>query len=331
MPEYSVELRCELPQTYLAIVSYLLRNMTDVGMVSIHETQSQDIGPDMEESESAEIEVGDGDDQNTSATQTSLGLEFHISKYVRTASTPRNQIPVRIDLKGQSDLLEYPGIDRWDVAITFGKVEVAWITAFRIDCEVCWDLYHDVYDCGDTLEIERIAEVIESVYPSHGPFFEYDEEAEYRPDYHGWQILTLEMVWVDEYWRGRRIGPSLVAYLASVLDTGTVFLRPAAQRWIVGTDGKHFLTWDEPQPDAHADARVRWAFRRAGYKSIGGGVWEGQHASEDQQRAEELFSRLEVELQGAPAKEWYRQRRRRRPATEPGVSDSVAASLHRRR
>lgn len=124
-------------------------------------------------------------------------------------------------------------------------------------------------------------------------------------------ILIAADVVVDGFWRGGRLGPALVFLSADLLRADAVFLSPYALATRIGDDGRCYSSYEAPRPGKPAQAKVRSAWRRAGFRALEDGVVWTPTTSEQVARAHAHLERVSEAAATAHARAWWRRRVRR--------------------
>lgn len=81
-------------------------------------------------------------------------------------------------------------------------------------------------------------------------------------------ILIGDLMVVDPYWRGHRIGPALLDWVAHQLRSEFIFLAPADVPTRRDPRGHVIHDFDRPRGGPEGLAKVRKVWRRAGYRKL---------------------------------------------------------------
>ena len=134
-------------------------------------------------------------------------------------------------------------------------------------------------------------------------------------DVHAWSphptTVIADLVTVDPMWRGLRLGPAVVLFAAGVMRADSVALLPAALKTRLAPNGSSVVDWTRPRGDADALAKVRSAWRRAGFRKLGDDVVWRPEAGGPQEGAWKALPVVERRLDTTEGRAWYRRRLRR--------------------
>lgn len=223
----------------------------------------------------------------------------------------QGDVSLHVSLRHRAQIFNWdgsPGIEFWRLELLAiprlnpeGSIEVAVADLVRVDNNVCWEtsleLDHLDYDLG------MIGGAIATGW----------RILESLSIYGGADSTTLiaELVIVDPYWRGRRLGPSLVLLGADLLRADAVFLMPAALKTHFGSDGRLNADYDRRRGSADDLARVRKAWKRSGFRVLNSGVVFRAAPDDHGKAARTRISSFERVLQTSSGRRWFRRRANR--------------------
>lgn len=133
------------------------------------------------------------------------------------------------------------------------------------------------------------------------------------------RILIAADVVVDKYWRGLRLGPSLVFLGAALLGADAVFLSPVALPTRLSTEGVCHSDYYMRRDGAVAQRRVESSWRRAGFRRLRDGVVWAENSDDKAAAARKCVTELETVAMTAHARAWWRRRSQRRAAAMGSV------------
>lgn len=120
---------------------------------------------------------------------------------------------------------------------------------------------------------------------------------------------------VDKFWRGKRLGPSLVLYAAELLRTDAIFLTPFGLHTRLNAQGECYTDYWTPRPGPEVQKKVKQAWRNAGFiKLCDGVVWSPTRLTDaptDDKRLDKTLARfvaLRDDADSARAKSWWWRR-----------------------
>jgi len=207
------------------------------------------------------------------------------------------------------DLGDYPGIEYWSLTLTLTyadssiagppSVTVAHASLYRVDTNLCWNI-SDLDYLSDDLGV-----IAGAIVTSSKRLEEWFLST----------ILIADIVVVDKFWRGKRLGPALVLFAADLLRADASFLIPVALRTPRDASGEYGAVYDLPRPGPEAQAKVRAAWRRAGFQKLANGVVWAPTTPDKGAAARARLIRLErKDAEEDAAKRWWRRRARRQVA-----------------
>jgi hypothetical protein len=128
-------------------------------------------------------------------------------------------------------------------------------------------------------------------------------------------LLIATDVVIDPQWRGNRLGPSLVLLAAEILRADAIALTPAALRTKWSRAGYWVAPYELRRGDADDLAKVKSAWRRAGFRKLHDGVVWRESPDDHGHRARQRIAQFEKVIQTPEGLDWYRKRLRRMRTT----------------
>jgi GNAT superfamily N-acetyltransferase len=201
-----------------------------------------------------------------------------------------------------------PGIDSWFAELSVYNVNLRYgapttvigrVSMYCVDLSQCHDIYYSL-DCMDA-DLGALGWTVSRLLAGELPRFD---------TWCARRVLLVQDVVLDPRWRGRGIGPALVAVSAQAIgDLDGVFLTPAAVPTRRDASGAWHSDYSGKRPPPEATAKVIRAWRRAGFRSCGDGVyfWDtSDDVGQDRARkAQALISRVELSKDDIA---WWRRR-----------------------
>jgi GNAT superfamily N-acetyltransferase len=157
-------------------------------------------------------------------------------------------------------MIEHPGLERWSVELHVEDCAASadrWAVAaelemVRADLQEARSFGYSV--CETAFGLEQVVEDI--------------QQSGVEPK----RVLLVRMAVVDDFWRGRGLGPALVWQTARRLHCSFVALEPAAFDSSV-LAGQCVVTDRVPSADRHAQERVRQAWQCGGFQPLTTTTW----------------------------------------------------------
>lgn len=131
---------------------------------------------------------------------------------------------------------------------------------------------------------------------------------------HSTFLVAIDVV-VDPFWRGRRLGPALVAVASGLLDADITVLTPFGLKSRLDANGEVYNDYYLPRPGPEAQAKVKKAWRTAGFRPLYDGVvWQGHDIPEGHsfnkriKAARDRLAKLENQVDNAATRAWWWRR-----------------------
>ncbi len=211
---------------------------------------------------------------------------------------------------------ESPGIEFWNIDLTLNYADhnaerdpkpalIARASLVRIDCSRCMEISYELDQFS--FDLCRIGDAIEESREELEPYQIYSPSNS--------TILIAEDVVVDKFWRGRKLGPSLVIFAAELLRADGTFLMPFGLHTRLNEQGECYTDYWSPRPGPEVQKKVRAAWRTSGFKQLRDKiVWIPNNESgyrESEKPMTKARARLEQvtdEVNDAPVKSWWWRR-----------------------
>lgn len=207
---------------------------------------------------------------------------------------------------------EHPGVEWWSASLwlSFDEASQALVARSfhtRIDNNQCLDLFHEL----DSVDYE-LGVIAGAIDRSPSRLLAHSIAGGMNTSF-----VTVDSIVVDKYWRGQRLGPSLVHLLADLLRADAVFLIPSALGTRLNASGECYADPALPRGGSEANAKVRECWKRAGFRKLTEDVmWHAPSwkdgAFRESAWAKTVISQVEESANTAQARGWWRRRVARR-------------------
>ena len=131
---------------------------------------------------------------------------------------------------------------------------------------------------------------------------------------HSTFLVAIDVV-VDPFWRGRRLGPALVAVASGLLDADITVLTPFGLKSRLDANGEVYNDYYLPRPGPDVQAKVKKAWRTAGFRPLYDGVvWQGHDIPEGHsfnkriKAARDRLAKLDNQVDNAATRAWWWRR-----------------------
>ena len=122
-------------------------------------------------------------------------------------------------------------------------------------------------------------------------------------------IIVAHVVSLDPFWRGAGIGPAMVRQVAHEFQAEMAVLEPHPIAVRLNEDGEPDCDFENTRATDYARAKVRRAWRRAGYRPVGKGVWISDCSLETLFSADDLVADFDRAMNKPGVLDWLAQRR----------------------
>ncbi|MEI7619809.1 MAG: hypothetical protein WCK14_14435 [Actinomycetota bacterium] len=182
---------------------------------------------------------------------------------------------------------------------------IARCSLVRVKLSRCDDLYLDLDEISQDL-----ADIGTAIEESIDKLINYNIHTGANSS-----ILIAYDVVVDPFWRGRRIGPALLAVASDLLNVDATFLTPFGLMTRLHADGEVMSDYYLPRPGQEVQAKVKQAWRAAGFRRLRSGVvWQYHDAfdapifNKRTEDARELLATLGGQVDNAATRAWWWRR-----------------------
>ena len=200
---------------------------------------------------------------------------------------------------------EFPGIEWWASEVVIsderrdatGRFAIATANLVRVNTKVCGDEDYVFLLDNLTRDLGEIADDIDESWDVLGNL------AIGRGMDSTW--VAVDTVFVNEYWRGRGLGPATVLRAAEVLQVDAIFLCPGSLTTVKDEDGVWRSHYGRTVLRRTADRRVRRAWKNAGSSHLRGRTWWNEDFRQRGPAAQRRIDEL-VELMPHPqVQHWW--------------------------
>ena len=225
--------------------------------------------------------------------------------------------PTHVNSPAQWD--DNPGIEWWNFDLTLSYEEhnatpapkpalIARASLIRVDCSRCEEIAYELDQFS--YDLCRIGSAIEESSDELNELYDLDIGGGMNGT-----ILIAEDVVVDKFWRGKRLGPSLVTFAAELLRADATFLMPYGLHTRLDANGECYTDYWSPRPGADVQKKVRKAWSKEGFAEVCDGIYWTQNIPEGNRAldkrttvARDRFEKLTMQVDDRRTKSWWWRR-----------------------
>ena len=219
--------------------------------------------------------------------------------------------------EGTYRLANHPGDEFWYIELTLDystdipgpqpkPALIASATLLRVRCLRIDEIHVDL-DCMSA-DLGTIGFAVEM--SSRGKLADYSMHVGANSTF----LVAIDVV-VDPFWRGRRLGPALVAVASDLLNADITVLTPFGLKTRLDANGEVFTDYYLPRPGPEVQAKVKKAWHTAGYRPLYDGVvWQGHDIPEGHtfnkriKAARDRIAALDDQVDNAATRAWWWRR-----------------------